>query len=161
MRARKPTVAKSGNGPTIEVPKNKRHRLNPPAVEVRPGIAATPTRGPPLVTRAYRIYWPSTVVTDFQKKLAVSQGEDPNSVPDLPYRNLRLPAVCALLGVSQSALYRMIEKGLFPRGKPIDMPALEAAAKVVLPSEPAANVATTPPRARRSRTGRPAAGAPA
>ena len=62
---------------------------------------------------------PNTLVYAWLRQNAVEVGSDPAAYPDPPFRMMRPDEAAQVCGISTATLYRMVERGSFPRPVPL------------------------------------------
>jgi predicted DNA-binding transcriptional regulator AlpA len=60
------------------------------------------------------VAWTSASLIEWQRRCVEQSGRDPATVPNEPFRFVRLPEVLSRTGLSRSTVYRRIQEGSFP-----------------------------------------------
>jgi predicted DNA-binding transcriptional regulator AlpA len=77
---------------------------------------------PAAATAPRAIRFLSNEITEVQRRILREAGKDPNAIPDVPFRYMKMSEVGEALGLSTSSLYRAIAAGKIP--KPVSLEGL-------------------------------------
>lgn len=109
-------------------PKRKRRNAAPASLPPSSRKIASKNTRPWLGSAPPRVVvWTTADYTSLMRRLAAKAGRDPNEIPTLPFRALRMRELVKLSGLSQSTIYLLMARGAFPKGMPADVSSIVAA----------------------------------